>query len=59
MSTNWIDNRLDEAVGKEVAEQIRIESMMNPDNVQSCLVHISKEGEISSKVLDSLANIIK
>lgn len=59
MSSNWIDNRLDNAVGKEMADKIRMESILNPDNVQSQLIHVTPEGDINKSVLDKSARKIK
>lgn len=59
MSSNWIDNRLDNAVGKEMADNIRMESILNPDNVQNQLIHITPEGAINKTVLDGYAKKIK
>ncbi|MGX4598465.1 hypothetical protein [Faecalimicrobium sp. JNUCC 81] len=59
MSSNWIDNRLDNAVGKELADKIRMESILNPDNVQSQLIHVTPEGSINKSVLDEFAKKIK
>lgn len=59
MSSNWIDNRLDNSVGKEMADKIRMETILNPDNVQSQLIHVTPEGNIIKSVLDEFANKIK
>ena len=58
MSSAWIDNRLDSAVGKEMADKIRIDSIMNPDSVQSVLAKVDLNCEVSYFKLDSAANII-
>ena len=59
MSSNWIDNRLDKAVGKEMADKIRMESILNPDNVQSQLINVTPEGAINKWILDEYAKKIK
>jgi hypothetical protein len=58
MSDDWIDNRLDEAVGKEKADEIRSESIENPDNVEKSVAHIDSEGNVSYKNVDSNGNEI-
>lgn len=59
MSENWIDKRLDEAVGKEKADEIRVEKIINPDNVQSYVSHIDENGNVSYDKLDNDANILE
>lgn len=59
MSDIWIDNRLDDAVGKVKADEIRLESVLNPENVQTNLVNISKDGSVTNHLLDSYGNIKK
>ena len=58
MSTSWIDNRLDSAVGKEMADKIRLDSIISPDSVQSVLARVDLNGDITYSRLDSSANII-
>lgn len=58
MSENWIDKRLDEAVGKEMADDIRMEKLINSDNVGSYVSHIDENGNVSYDKLDNNANII-
>ncbi len=58
MSTQWIDNRLDSAVGKEMADKIRMDSILNPDSVESVLAKVDLNGNISYFKLDSDANIV-
>lgn len=57
MSDNWIDKRLDAAVGKEMADKIRMEKLLNPNNVVSCVANISTDGVVSYNKLDGNANI--
>ncbi|MEE0931032.1 MAG: T7SS effector LXG polymorphic toxin [Acutalibacteraceae bacterium] len=59
MCSNWIDNRLDDAVGKTKADEIRLEMLLNPENVESHLVNISKNGEVTRSLLDATGNVIK
>lgn len=40
MSDNWIEHRLDDAVGKEKADEIRDSYETNPDSVQRNVYHI-------------------
>ena len=58
MSTKWIQERLDSKVGVEVADNIRIEQAMNPDNVQSVLARVDLEGNITYFKLDGNAHVI-
>ena len=59
MSDTWDDKRLVNAVGETTADDIILEMMSNPDNVQKQLVNVSAEGEITINVLDENANKIK
>ncbi|WP_342573559.1 hypothetical protein MHH37_13995 [Solibacillus sp. FSL K6-1781] len=61
MSEDWINgsNRLESAVGKEKADEILEAMMFDPDNVQSSLVHIDKEGNVLESVLDSAGKVKK
>lgn len=59
MSDAWIDNRLDDAVGKAKADDIRLESVLSPENVQRQLVNISRDGSVTSHLLDNFGNIIE
>lgn len=43
MSNNWIDKRLDEAVGKEKADEIRDSYEDNPDSVKHEVYHIDPD----------------
>ncbi len=47
MSWQWIDERLDAAVGKEKADEIRKARKENPDSVCCCVSHIDKNGNIT------------
>lgn len=59
MSENWINKRLDVAVGKETADKIRMEKLLNPNNVESYVAHVSTDGIISYDKLDGNANVIE
>ena len=59
MSSPWIyGQRLDSAVGVELADEIRMLYYNNPQSVQSVLANISPSGSISYSSLDAGANII-
>ncbi len=58
MSENWIENRLDDAVGKEMADKIRMDSSLNPDSVESVLAKVDLNGDISYFELDSEATVV-
>ena len=59
MSDSWIDKRLVDAVGEKKADAIILEMMINPDNVQKHLVNISTDGNVTTKILDEYANVVK
>ncbi|MBD5095235.1 MAG: DUF1911 domain-containing protein [Subdoligranulum sp.] len=59
MSDMWINNRLDQSVGKEHADDIRLERVWNPDNVVSCVSHIGSDGNVTYNELDVNGNIKK
>ena len=59
MNSSWIDNRLDEAVGKEKADEIRMEMIFNPDNVGSYVGHVDSNGNVSYDRLDGNAQVIE
>ena len=42
MSNDWISERLESAVGKDVADKIKLEMIINPDNVGRQLIIIDK-----------------
>jgi hypothetical protein len=52
MSDEWIDKRLDEAVGKEKADEIRAEQIENPDNVSKEVAHIDSDGNVEYTNVD-------
>ncbi|MCW1929306.1 cytosolic protein [Bhargavaea beijingensis] len=53
MNNDWIDERLEDAIGKIKAEEVAYEKLMNPNNVQSKLIRIKANGEIIEKFLDN------
>ena len=57
MSESWIDNRLDSAVGKEKADEIRMEKIMNSDNVGSFVARVDESGNVTYDKLDSNGNV--
>lgn len=59
MSENWIDKRLDSAVGKERADEIRMIKLFEPDKVGSYLSHVTFEGQVTLDKLDANANVIE
>lgn len=59
MSESWIDNRLDQSVGKERADEIRLEKVLNPDNVGSYVSHIDGDGNVTYDKLDENGNVIE
>ena len=58
MGENWIDKRLDDAVGKEKADEIRESKILNTDSVSSYISRIDKDGNVELTKLDSNANEI-
>ncbi|EUJ26918.1 hypothetical protein, partial [Listeria cornellensis] len=61
MSEKWIlgSDRLDNAVGPEIAQKIQDELILNPENVQKVLVKIDKNGNVVESVLDEAGKKIK
>lgn len=57
MSDNWIDKRLDDAVGKEKADEIRMEKLENPENVGAYVSHVDESGNVSYDKLDGNGNV--
>ena len=55
MSDKWIIDRLEDAVGEEIANDIKMEMILNPDNVGASLVHISTDGNIDiTELIDGI-----
>ena len=42
-----------------MADDIALEMMINPDNVQKQLVNISTDGNVMTNILDEYANVVK
>jgi hypothetical protein len=59
MSDTWVDARLDKDVGKEKADEIRMEKILNPDNVGSYVAHVDENGSVTYDKLDGNANVIE
>lgn len=59
MCDNWIDNRLDKDLGKDKADEIRMEKLFNPDNVGAYVAHVDETGNVSYDKLDGNANVIE
>ena len=59
MSENWIDQRLDKDLGKEKADELRMEKILNPDNVGACVIHVQEDGKVTYDRLDDAANVIE
>lgn len=59
MCQKWIDQRLDTSVGKEMADKIRMEQLLNPDNVGTFVARVDEFGNVTYNRLDSKANIIE
>ena len=55
MSNNWINNRLDNALGDNTAlsQAIKDEMILNPDNVGTNLYHISPDGAVDVTPLNN------
>lgn len=59
MSENWIDKRLDQSVGKEKADEIRAEKLLNSDNVGTYVAHVDENGNVRYDKLDNGANVVE
>lgn len=59
MCDNWIDKRLDKDLGKDKADEIRLEKLFNPDNVGAYVAHVDEDGNVSYDKLDGNANVIE
>ncbi|OTX18484.1 hypothetical protein BK721_19435 [Bacillus thuringiensis serovar nigeriensis] len=55
MSETWIDGsrRLESTVGEEMADKIREEMLLNPENIQNILINVDKDGNVVKSILDS------
>lgn len=59
MSQGWIDKRLDSSVGKEMADKIRMEQLLNSDNVGKYVAHVDSFGNVTYDRLDIKANVVE
>ena len=59
MCDNWIDNRLDKDLGKDKADEIRLEKLFNPDNVGAYVAHVNENVNVSYDKLDRNANVVE
>ena len=57
MSGNWIDRRLDDDIGKERADTIRMEKILNPENVVSLVSRVDLNGNVTLSKLDNDAHV--
>lgn len=51
MSDKWIIDRLKAAIGGEMANKIKMEMILNPDNVGTVLVNVSTNGFVKQTQL--------
>ena len=51
MGDKWIIDRLKAAIGEEMANKIRMEMILNPDNVGTVLVNVSANGFVKKTQL--------
>lgn len=51
MGDKWIIDRLKAAIGEEMANKIRMEMILNPDNVGTVLVNVSTNGFVKQTQL--------
>ena len=59
MSINWIINRLYDAVGKDMADIIREQILLNPNKVVCCIARVDNpSGNVTYSELNSKAEII-
>lgn len=57
MSLPWIDARLDSSIGTEAADKLRMELLLNPENVGLYVCHVDGDGNTVFDKLDFDANI--
>lgn len=57
MSDYWIDKRLDGAVGKEKADEIRMEELKKPENVKHLLIRIDEKSNVQEYNIDKNGDI--
>ena len=51
MGDKWIIDRLKAAIGGEMANKIKMEMILNPDNVGTVLVNVSTNGFVKQTQL--------
>ena len=56
LSSTWIDKRLDDAVGKEKADEIRLEKIFDANNVDVKIAHVDENGKITYETVDRNGN---
>ncbi|AHZ51569.1 MULTISPECIES: hypothetical protein [Bacillus cereus group] len=44
---------MESTVGEEMADKIREEMLLNPENVQNILINVDKDGNVVKNILDS------
>jgi hypothetical protein len=59
LSETWINERLDRAVGREKADEIRLEQASNPENVEVAIAHVDENGSVSYEGVDGNGNPIQ
>ena len=57
MDLRWIESRLEKAVGKELADEIRFQKVLG--NVQNHLFNVKQNGDIIVNQLDDMAKKMK
>jgi len=59
MSDDWIEggNRLDNAVGKEMAETIRDSQLLDPNSVEKVLVNVDDAGNVTTNTIDAAGKV--
>ena len=45
--------------GKEKADEIRMEKILNPDNVGAYVAHVKEDGTVTYDKLDADANVVE
>lgn len=53
MGDKWVKNRLDNAVGEDTADDIRLDMQTNPTNVQKVLTKVDANGNVSTYKIDA------
>ena len=49
---DWIEERLDGAIGKEMADEVRLEALLNPNNVEKDLIRVKEDGGTLKQTID-------